>query len=95
MKRRVLLGVALFISACSGSRVRYVVMHSTLVDPARQDRPEITSTNASLRARSVALRAPDTCANQGAAQNTGAAMNRGNVVQTDCGVEMAELERAL
>jgi len=43
----------------------------------------------------VAIRAPDTCANQTAAAAGGSAASVGRILQTRCGVEMSELERAL
>lgn len=98
MRTIALLSVVLVTSAC-GPRVNYVLMRSSLNDGVLADRPEVTSTNeASLvlpKVRRVAVRAPDACASQSAAETTGAANNRGSIVQTDCGVEMAELERAL
>jgi hypothetical protein len=43
----------------------------------------------------VALSAPDRCANQSAATATGEATLTGDVLGTTCGVEMADLERSL
>ncbi|MFT3709122.1 MAG: hypothetical protein QM817_15875 [Archangium sp.] len=95
---RLLAVSVLSLTAC-GPRINYVLMQSSLNDPATDDRPEVTSTaeaqNVLPRVRRVAVRAPDACASQSAAETTGAANNRGSIVQTDCGVEMAELERAL
>ena len=44
---------------------------------------------------SVALSAPDKCADQSAAQASGGPASAGELLATTCGVEMAELERAL
>lgn len=43
----------------------------------------------------IAIRAPDACANETTSARTGEASARGLLLKTDCGVEMAELERAL
>ena len=43
----------------------------------------------------MALSAPDKCAGRSSAANTGAATPAGEILSTTCGVEMAELERAL
>jgi hypothetical protein len=45
--------------------------------------------------KSVALSAPSSCADKPASSATGAALSRGEVVKTNCGVEMAEIEREL
>ena len=77
----------------------YVKIESRLVESSRDTSPEITATPQYFKAQhaihKVALRAPDSCASQTAAAATGAAANQGSVVGTACGVEMAELERAL
>lgn len=43
----------------------------------------------------VAVSAPDECADRSSAETTGEAQTAGKLLQTKCGVEMAELERAL
>ncbi len=45
--------------------------------------------------RTVAVRAPDDCLNQTAAQTTGSAISTTLIMRTTCGVEMAEIERKL
>lgn len=61
--------------------------------------PEVTGTptyNAVLpKIRRVALSAPDMCASKTAANTTGQATQTDTVMQTACGVEMSEIERAL
>ena len=92
----ILLLVVLFGTACHP----WYLVESRFVDTVREARaPEVTGTevynskfHGPLR---VALRAPDTCANQSSAQASGAADPAGELIRTDCGVEMAEMERAL
>lgn len=45
--------------------------------------------------RSVAIKAPDYCANKTAAETEGRARPTGTVLATRCGIEMGEIERAL
>lgn len=61
--------------------------------------PEITATP-TYRAElpklvSIAISAPDKCADRSSAETTGEAKSAGELLRTTCGVEMAELERAL
>ncbi len=61
--------------------------------------PDVTSTESyddlRLELTAVAVDAPDRCANWSSAQATGEAATVGEVMSASCGVEMAELERAL
>lgn len=84
--------------AASGC-ARLVLVESRLIEPKVLGEAEVTTTHqyldASARLKRVALRAPDTCTSLGAAETTGVAQKTGTIVATECGVEMAELERAL
>jgi len=87
------------ISAGCASHPWYLV-ESQFIESTREEKaPEVTGTPAyyhkfrgPLR---VALRAPDSCANQSAAEASGDADSAGELLRTRCGVEMAEMERAL
>lgn len=89
-------GVLMLSVACAKPHVR---LESRLVEASRQTDADITVTPEYFEARPgikrVALRAPDSCANQTLASSTGAATAQATVMATACGVEMAELERAL
>lgn len=85
----------------AGRKSRFILVQSRVVSTTRNDSvvAEITKTprysNMVSKINSVALSAPSSCANQSAASVTGSASNTGDVVKTLCGVEMAEIERAL
>jgi hypothetical protein len=70
------------------------VMASQLEAP-----PEIIVTQTyrseAAKIRTVAVKAPDSCSNRTADERTGGAVSREAVLKTNCGVEMAEIERAL
>lgn len=92
-----------FVIAClSGcaERAPYFRIESRFVENARHQRgPDVTETP-DLRANRhlfqiVALQPPDVCADRGLAGNLGTADLKLGVLRTRCGVEMAELERAL
>jgi hypothetical protein len=77
----------------------YLRVDSRLVESTRDNAAEITPTAQYEQdvggIKQVALREPDSCANETAAAATGAARIDKQTVSTLCGVEMAELERAL
>lgn len=77
---------------------RYVLAQSTL-HVGDEPSAEVTASPAwhSLvtRIHQVALYAPDDCANFSTSGATGNAESVGTVLQTHCGVEMSEIERAL
>jgi hypothetical protein len=87
------------VATSTGCGVKYVAIESRLVESNRQATPELTPTaqyQAALPTiKRVAVRAPDSCTSLTAAQRTGSAAGTGTVVATQCGVEMAELERGL
>jgi hypothetical protein len=64
-----------------------------------EDPPEITTTREYQthrgKALSVAIDAPDRCADQSSTEATGEATSAAELLRATCGVEMAELERAL
>jgi len=87
----------LFLVGCR-NHPWYLVESSYAVRGLPQQQQKITSTPAHRalpQNLAVAVRAPDRCANQSAAETTGEAKAAGDVLRMRCGVEMAELERAL
>jgi len=80
---------------------RFILVQSRVVSTTKNDSlvAEVTKTprysKIVSQVNSVALSAPSSCANQSASSATGSAANTGDVVKTRCGVEMAEIERAL
>lgn len=105
MKFNIRLGAAavaaLAASACeSGPTYDYFQVQSRFVSSAQdQQAPEVIATPAynqlAGRATTVAVRAPDHCSNNTTNQATGEAAASGAILQTNCGVEMGEIERAL
>lgn len=99
--------VAITLSGCAtvqevtNRKSRFILVQSRVVSTPRNESlaAEVTKTprysNMFSRINSVALSAPSSCANQSAASATGSAANTGDIVKTLCGVEMAEMERAL
>lgn len=83
------------LSACAS----YVRVESRFVEVSRQSAAEVTVTPEYFAMRPsikrVALRAPDACSQDTMAEATGVARPQKTVLATRCGVEMAELERAL
>lgn len=92
---------ALTLYGCaSGPSYEYFKVSSRFVSSAQgQQAPEIIATPSynqlAGRAVTVAVRAPDSCINNTANQATGGAAAGGTILQTNCGVEMGEIERAL
>lgn len=94
-----LCGLALGLGGC-GTRTPYFLVESTLVESRRlADAADVTETPTfrSVRSRidTVGLQPPDVCADQGLTSSAGAGELQLGVMRTRCGVEMAELERAL
>ncbi len=90
-----LTALALATSACAP----HYLVRSSFIEATHDEPPaEITATAAYVRSlpavRRIALRAPDACGNRTAAAQGGAAASAGQILQTNCGVEMAEIERA-
>lgn len=89
------------LAACStGPSYEYFRVESRFVSSAQDVLPpEIIQTPAyrdlETSGLTVAVRAPDRCSNATAAQATGEAAAAGSIIQTNCGVEMGEIERAL
>lgn len=96
-----IIGLTAMLLALGGcSSTHYYTVKSTFVsNDQSQTPPEIIATDGYRShiapALTVALRAPDTCANNTADKATGNAVSQGTVLATNCGVEMAEIERAL
>lgn len=98
-----LLATSTFFVACSGytpPTYDYYKLESRFVSSAQeQQSPEIIPTplysQVAGTTTTVAVRAPDQCSNRTTNQTTGEATAGGTVLQTNCGIEMGEIERAL
>jgi len=93
----ILFSIVVLGTACAHP---WYLVESRFIDSTREENPpEVTGTSQYYkkhrRSLRVALRAPDTCANRSSAQTSGMANAAGALIGTDCGVEMAEMERAL
>jgi hypothetical protein len=101
--RRTRRGAALLLAAAAfamlTSCAKYVRIESRLVDIHREAQRDVTCTpqfeSARPKVTTVAVRAPDVCIDKGASEQTGQAKKAEEVLRTRCGVEMAEVERAL
>lgn len=97
--KRLLLGLGLLTLTGCSSTSYYLVSSEFVASSQGQQPPEIIVTDA-YRAdagatTTVAVRAPDSCANKTADEATGGAQSKGSILLTNCGVEMAEIEKAL
>lgn len=86
------------ISGCGNNR--YLLTSQFVVTTQEEASPELVNNSSSYRndapkIKTVAVKAPDTCSNRTADQRSGAAVSQETILKTDCGVEMAEIERAL
>ena len=105
MKRdsRRLLSIFFLVLTCSVLTAcgppYYLVTSDFMVADNREAPPEIveSKTYRSIipKIQSLAVKAPEGCANETAAQSSGEAAGQGVLLKTTCGIEMAELERAL
>lgn len=98
--------VAITLSGCAtvqevtNRKSKFILVQSKVVSTTRDSlEAEVTKTprysKIVSQINSVALSAPSSCADKSAADTTGSATNTGDIVKTRCGVEMAEIERAL
>jgi len=90
------LTAALLLTACNPT----YLLESKIIANTQAEAPAEIVETASYRSQlakitTVAVRAPDNCSNQTAAAATGDATAAGTILKTECGVEMAEIERAL
>jgi len=96
--KRLALLVA-FLPTLVSCTPHYLVRSEYVVSQQLNTSPEIIETasyNELLPTiTTIAIRAPDSCANETTAIHSGEASGRGLLLKTDCGVEMSELERAL
>jgi hypothetical protein len=99
--RAAALASAFGLAGCDyGPSYEYYKVSSRFVASAQdQQAPEIVTTPSfaqlAPQAVTVAVRAPDSCSNNTANQATGEAAAGGTILQTNCGIEMGEIERAL
>ena len=77
----------------------YLVTSDFMTSDNREAPPEIVESQTYLSAipniKSLAVKAPEGCANETAAESSGEAEGQDVLLKTTCGIEMAELERAL
>lgn len=95
----VILIFTISLSGCARNSV-FILAKSRIDETTRSNvNAEVATTprysKIAPQIKSVALRAPSSCASQAVSSATGAAEGRGTIVTTKCGIEMAEIERAL
>ncbi len=77
----------------------YLVTSDFMTSDNREAPPEIVESQTYLSVipniKSLAVKAPEGCANETAAESSGEAAGQDVLLKTTCGIEMAELERAL
>jgi hypothetical protein len=87
------------LAGCGTTHPYYLVESKLVESDRRLDRPDVTETSgfATNRGgiRTLGLQPPDVCADQGLSTGGGTGQLQLGVLRTRCGVEMAELERAL
>lgn len=87
----------LLLAGCGNDR--YLLRSKFVMSSQAEQPPEVIETPAyrteSPAVVTVAVRAPDSCSNRTADERTGGAQSQESVLKTTCGVEMAEIERAL
>jgi len=92
----IMLVASITLSGCSN---RYLLTSKFVMSSQREAPPEIVETptyrSIAPHIETVAVKAPDSCSNRTADERTGVAVSKEAVLKTACGVEMAEIERAL
>jgi hypothetical protein len=94
-----ILIIAFTLNGCA-KRSQFILVQSKAVETLKNDNiAEVTTTprysKMISQIKSVALNAPSSCENKSTSAATGTAESKGSIVKTYCGVEMAEIERAL
>lgn len=93
------VGIAAAMTGCSS--YDYYQVESNFKMSAASDRIPATITKAQgfeanfPRIATIAVKAPDFCVSESQSQRTGSARAETNVMQTTCGVEMAQIESSL
>jgi hypothetical protein len=86
-----------FLTACGSPY--YLVTSDFVVADNKETPPEIVESQTYLAViptiKSLAVTAPEGCADETSTQSSGEAASQGILLKTTCGIEMAELERAL
>lgn len=86
----------MFLSGCSN---HYLLTSKFVLSSQKESPPEIIETTTykteAPTFKTVAVKAPDSCSNRTVDERTGGAVSQEAVLKTTCGVEMAEIERAL
>lgn len=91
-----LLAANIVLSGCGST---YLLTTKFVMSSQKEVAPEIVETPTyriiAPTVKTVAVKAPDSCSNRTADERTGVAVSQEAVLKTTCGVEMAEIERAL
>jgi hypothetical protein len=91
-----LIATALFLSGCGN---HYLLTSKFVMATQQESPPDIIETptyrSEVAKIKTVAVKAPDSCSNFTVDERTGGAVSQEAVLKTTCGVEMAEIERAL
>ena len=99
LKLMCLAGLAVLMTGCSS--YDYYQVESNFKMSAANDRIPATITKGQgfeanfPRIATIAVKAPDFCVSESQSQRTGTARAETNVMQTTCGVEMAQIESSL
>lgn len=93
------LSIGVTLVGCSAHAPYFLIESRLIENDRRSEIPDVTETPQFAASRGVVgtigLQPPDVCADQGLSASGGAGQLKLGVLRTRCGVEMAELERAL
>lgn len=90
----ILFAICVFSVGCANPY--YVIESEYIATDSREQPAEATHIGrATLNKQIIAVKAPDHCINETEAQTTGEADASARIMQTSCGVEMANIERAV
>lgn len=83
----------------SGCSQHYIVTSQFVAEDLNSEQAEVIETpsyhDSLKRIKRLAVLPPDSCINEGASKSSGTSKNEDTVLKTNCGVEMALLERQL
>lgn len=99
MKMARISAVACMLVLVSGCSTHYLATSKFVASSQAEAPPELVATpkydNVKGKVKAVVVKAPDNCLNRTADDASGAARTQDSVLKTTCGIEMAEIERAL
>lgn len=91
--------VVIAVTVASGCAKSYVAVNYSSTVRGSRGPAELFSTpkylEARTRIRTVAVQAPDNCVSETAAQQSGIALGGRQILKTDCGIWLSELEKTL